>query len=140
MGARQKLLRPDVALVLRSGLEQELRLVLRDEPNDVLLLGVVGCLFDDGTVDQDWRVRSFRLLKVVRILKEAKDLSAKDRVVSLPRSECGSLSAGGVLLLAIEVVFDGDGRHAQRVKLPLVGLTKAATGVEPWNGRFVLWS
>ena len=67
---------------------------MRHQPNDVLLLGVVIGLFDGCVVDEDWGARGLRLLKVVRILEEAKDLPAKDCVVSFPRSQSGAFASG----------------------------------------------
>ena len=93
-GDGQELLRPGVALFFRSGVEEKLRVVLRHEPNDVLLLGIVVGLLDGRVVDEYRRAGGLRLLKVVRILEEAEDLPAKDCVVSFPGSESGSFATG----------------------------------------------
>ena len=68
--AGKKLFGPRVALFSRSCVEQKLGVVLRDQSDDVLLLGVVGRPFDDRVVDEDGRAGRLRLLKIVRILEE----------------------------------------------------------------------
>ena len=59
---------------------------MSDQPDDVLLFGVVRSLLHGRVVNEDGRAGGLGLLEIVRILKEAKDLPAKDGVVSFPGS------------------------------------------------------